>query len=79
MTKTEISETQETVKGLCKLARELGYRDPCFQLQNSDGTVAGDLLYFLADNPSACGAIIDWCVNYLGLKAEASCFVDPLC
>ncbi len=56
----EIEHTPQTVEGLCGLARRLGYRDPLFQLTNRDGSVVGDLLYFLEDNPGACEAVIGW-------------------
>jgi hypothetical protein len=59
MLKSEILDTKQTLNGLCKLARELGYKDPCFQLQNSDGSVVGDFLYFLEDNPGVMEAIIE--------------------
>lgn len=55
-----ILDTNPNVKGLCKLACELGYKDPFYQLTNSDGSVVGDLLLLLEDNPGACEAIINW-------------------
>jgi hypothetical protein len=63
-TRNEILNTKNTVKGLCKMASQLGYKDPAFQLLNSDGSVVGDLLYFLEDNPGAIEA-----VNYPRHKA----------
>ena len=56
----EIEETKQTTKGLCKMARLLGYQDPFHQLINDDGTVVGDLLEFFEDNPGACEAVIEW-------------------
>lgn len=66
MNRTEILNTRETVKGLCKLARELGYKDPCYQLINSDGSVVGDLLCMLDDNPGLCQAMIERAARYFG-------------
>ncbi len=57
---TEVENTKHTVKGLCKLARQLGYKDPCFQLMNNDGSVVGDMLYFFEDNPGAVEAVVNW-------------------
>ena len=63
MNRSDILYTRETVEGLCKLARELGYKDPCYQLTNSDGSVVGDLLCMLEDNPGMCGAMISWAAD----------------
>ena len=57
---SEVEETKQTVSGLCGLARKLGYKDPAYQLANSDGTIVGDLLCFFDDNPGACEAVIEW-------------------
>ena len=56
----EIEDTRLTVEGLCQMARKLGYKDPASQLINSDGSVVGDFLYFLEDNPGAIEAIVEW-------------------
>lgn len=56
----ELEDTKQTQQGLCKLAAQLGYKDPFHQLRNNDGSVVGDLLEFLDDNPGACAAIIEW-------------------
>lgn len=59
-TRKQIEDTRSTVEGLCTLARQLGYKDPCYQLQNRDGSVVGDMLYFFEDNPGAIEAVIEW-------------------
>lgn len=64
MNSSDILDTRDTVKGLCKLASKLGYKDPCHQLANSDGSVVGDLLCFFEDNPGACQAVIDWTYDH---------------
>ncbi len=56
----DLENIKQTQEGLCKLAALLGYKDPFYQLQNNDGTVVGDLLEFLDDNPGACEAVIEW-------------------
>lgn len=72
MKQYEILGTRYTVKGLCGLARQLGYVDSFHQLANSDGTVVGDFLCFLEDNPGACEAVIDWAFdNFKTLNVEA--------
>lgn len=63
MKRSEVEETKQTIKGLCGLARKLGYRDPFSQLINDDGSVVGDLLEFLEDNPGACEAILEWVLD----------------
>jgi hypothetical protein len=80
MTYDEIIDTKDNVKGLCKLAREIGYQDPCFQLQNSDGSVVGDLLYFFDDNPGACSAVIQWIADqYAEEDSECEYCGEPTC
>jgi len=66
----EVGNTKHTVKGLCKLARQLGYKDPCFQLMNDDGTVVGDMLYFFEDNPGAIEAVVNWVLEHYDLEEE---------
>jgi hypothetical protein len=66
MTSEEIENTKQTYQGLCKLASKLGYKDPFYQLQNSDGSVVGDLLAFFEDNPGACEAVIEWASENYG-------------
>lgn len=56
----EIESMRPTVEGLCRLARKLGYKDPCGQLVNRDGSCVGDLLYFFEDNPGALEAVLEW-------------------
>jgi len=70
MNRSDILDTREDIKGLCKLARELGYKDPFAQLINSDGTCVGDLLCFLEDNPGACEALIAWAAEHHGEEEE---------
>lgn len=60
MNRNQIQDTKQTVEGLCGLARKLGYKDPLYQLQNKDGSVVGDMLYFFEDNPGAIEAVIEW-------------------
>jgi hypothetical protein len=69
-TRREVESIKSDTNGLCKLARILGYKDPCSQLINSDGSVVGDLLYFLEDNPGACEAIVDWVLENSDLEEE---------
>lgn len=66
MTRDEIENTKQSVNGLCNLARKLGYKDPLYQLQNSDGSNVGDLLYFFEDNPGAIEAVIGWAAENHG-------------
>ena len=68
----EANSTKPTVKGLCGLVRKLGYRDPFHQLHNDDGTVVGDLLCFLEDNPGACLTVIDWIALHFGIEEDDS-------
>lgn len=71
MNRDEILNTKETVNGLCKLARKLGYKDPCYQLINNDGSVVGDLLYMMEDNSGMIGAMLEWIAdNYANEDAE---------
>lgn len=63
MKRSEVEDTKQTVKGLCGLARKLGYRDPFSQLIMDDGSVVGDLLDFFEDNPGACAAVIEWVLD----------------
>lgn len=60
---SEVEDTKHTIKGLCGLARKLGYQDPFSQLIMDDGSVVGDLLEFLEDNPGACAAVIEWVLD----------------
>jgi len=45
---------------LCGLARHLGYKDPMYSMQNSDGSTISDLMLFLQDNPGAIQAVFEW-------------------
>jgi hypothetical protein len=54
------AEGSEGIHDLCRLARELGYKDPLYQLQISHDACVGDLLEFLRDNPGAIEALYDW-------------------
>ena len=63
MKRSEIENLRVSVEGLCKMARELGYKDPAYQLMNNDGTCVGDFLYFLEDNPGAVEAIFNWVLD----------------
>ena len=67
---SEIDNTRKTLKGLCNLSRKLGYKDPQFQLQNSDGSCVGDFLEFLEDNEGACEALIEWISDFYGKDEE---------
>lgn len=70
MNKDDIYDTRPTVKGLCKLANQLGYRDPAQQLINSDGSCVGDLLTFFEDNPGAIEAVIEWAADHHGVEDD---------
>ena len=35
--RAKIEDLKSTVEGLCRMARLLGYKDPCYQLMNNDG------------------------------------------
>lgn len=59
-TLNDVNDTKHSIEGLSRLARLLGYKDPLYQLQNRDGSVVGDFLYFLEDNPGAAEAVINW-------------------
>ncbi len=59
----DIEDTRSTVEGLCGLAAKLGYRDPCQQLINNDGSCIGDLLTFFEDNPGAVAAVVEWVLD----------------
>lgn len=63
MTVDDIEDTDQSSKGLARLARKLGYKDPFKQLMYDDGSVVGDLLEFLDDNPGACEAVIEWVLD----------------
>ena len=56
----DLLDSRNSFEGLCGIARELGYRDPCCQLMNRDGSCVGDLIYFLEDNPGAMETLMDW-------------------
>lgn len=58
-TRDEI-ESVHNVEGLCTVARSLGYKDPCYQLQISRDACVGDLLCFFEDNPGAVSAVAEW-------------------
>lgn len=70
MTRQEIENTRRTVNGLCGLARKLDYKDPLYQLTNSDGTCVGDLLIFFEDNPGAVEAVIEWAADTFGADED---------
>jgi hypothetical protein len=80
MNRSKIESTRQTVNGLCKLARNLGYHDPNQQMINSDGSCVGDLLQFFEDNPGACEKVIQWAADNLSDDEhdcdEAGCFED---
>jgi len=80
MTFDEINDTHPNVRGLCRLARELGYRDTFSQGINSDGSVSGDLLSMLDDNPDLCSVMIEWLSEHNG-EEEETCEVccQPEC
>lgn len=75
MKRSEVESTKQTLKGLCGLARKLGYKDPYHQLHNDDGTVVGDLLEFFEDNPGACEAVIEWVLDEGGPR-DGSKLID---
>jgi hypothetical protein len=54
---------KSSVSGLCNMARDLGYKDPCSQLINRDGSCVGDFLVFLEDNPGAIEAVFEWAME----------------
>ena len=64
ISRKDIENLNHNVKGLCHLARSLGYKDPCFQLINNDGSVVGDMLVFFDDNPGAIEAVFDWVLKH---------------
>ena len=57
------AEGSRGVMALCRLSRDLGYKDPFNQMRNSDGSCVGDLMIFLEDNPGAIQAIYEWIEN----------------
>ena len=63
-------EGEAGIRGLCKLARELGYKDPNYQLQLSTGECIGDLLYMLRDNPCMIEAIHTCVIENLASNLE---------
>lgn len=54
------TEGERGFMNLCKLACALGYKDPCHQMMNKDGSCVGDLICFFEDNPGAIEAIKEW-------------------
>lgn len=71
MTRDEILNTRnDSLTALCKLSRNLGYKDPFHQLMNSDGSVVGDLLELLVDNPGCVSAMIDWLADFYGTEED---------
>lgn len=62
-------EGEKGVENLARLSRILGYRDPMNQLYFADGCI-GDFLTFLADNPGAQEAIVDWIANHTDSEYE---------
>ena len=61
--RAKIEDLKSTVEGLCRMARLLGYKDPCYQLMNNDGSCVGDLLYFFEDNQGAVEAVFEWVLS----------------
>lgn len=53
-------EGSKGVSNLCKLVSLLGYKDPLWNGQLSEGGYLGDLMCFLEDNSGAIKAIITW-------------------
>ena len=51
------TEGERGVRGLCKLAKELGYKDHLYRMQLSADECVGDLLEMLEDNPGMIEAI----------------------
>lgn len=64
MKKHEIENTRSTYKGLCGLAKKLGYGGRWQQLLNDDGTSATNLIEFFEDNPGACEVVVDWVIEH---------------
>jgi hypothetical protein len=54
------NEGERGVSNLCKIVAGLGYNDPMYFGQLSQGGKVGDLLEFLQDNPGAITAILEW-------------------
>lgn len=54
------TEGRKGVENLCKLVSAIGYKDPQYYGQLSNGASLGDLVNFLEDNPGAIEAIINW-------------------
>lgn len=65
-----------TIQGLCKMSRDLGYKDPCSQLINNDGSVVGDFLYFLEDNPGAIEAVMEWAADHYEQEEDEEEYED---
>lgn len=53
-------ESERGVKNLCKIAEDIGYRDPFRQLIYDNGACAGSLLYMLSDNPGLQQVMVEW-------------------
>ncbi len=69
ITKSKIEDTSPSSEGLANLARLLGYKNVCDQLQFNNGAFASDLLAFFDDNPGACESVINWVLEN-GLTAD---------
>lgn len=70
-TEESVQNTRATWKGLCALARSLGYHDGRIQqLLNDDGSSASDFIEFVEDNPGVIEAICDWVLDNVELEEE---------
>lgn len=63
--KLHSTEGRKGVENLAKLARYLGYKDPCYYGQFQGGCI-GDLIEFLKDNPGAVEGIREFMIENFG-------------
>lgn len=63
-------ENDKGVQNLCKIAREIGYRDPYHMGQFAHDGAYGDLVEFLRDNPGAQEALYEFMCDNLDEELE---------
>ena len=58
--KKMVENAKQDIKGLARVARALGYRDPHYRMQLDRDCCVGDIIDFFEDNPGALGAVFEW-------------------
>jgi hypothetical protein len=60
------TEGESGVEDLAKMARALGYKGACDQLQLNNGAFVSDIIALLEDNPGIVSAIYDFVIDHSG-------------